>query len=215
MEQVAVYQGPDREFEVDKDTALWLARMLYGECGDDCTRQHASAVLWSITNRYLLHKSRFKSVSWDSLVKLVRAFSQPLNPLWARGGKLATFYESPERQLKRREKMANLQWHNIPHNIVSHLSAFITGDLEYPDVPVDDKRISNWGSYKTVSKTYTNGYWLDGNYFFEDKGLLSEGEVFIFQPWKIPKEDCLIARVIRLENALNEVCNILKGINPC
>ena len=53
---------------------LWAARMIAGEAGDPV------AVLWTMASRFALLES------YATFATLLRAYSQPINPKWQRGG---------------------------------------------------------------------------------------------------------------------------------
>jgi hypothetical protein len=154
---------------------IWLARMCVGEGGMKCTRKKASAMMWSLMNRYFLHPGR---KHWQSFFYLMRAFSQPINPRWAEGGDLArryagTKYATPAR-LKRREYISTLSQHDIPHTIRSAVHDFSRGELFPPDELAGTymTRISNWASHKFLNEKYPWGVNISGDWFFEDENLV-------------------------------------------
>jgi hypothetical protein len=59
-------------YTLTPEDRLWAARMIYGEGGDP------KAVLWTMASRLAL-------VRGGSFTRLLRAYSQPINPCWYRG----------------------------------------------------------------------------------------------------------------------------------
>jgi len=167
----------DRILEIDDRTALWLARMLVGESGSDCTYEHASAMFWALLNRWFLHKYR---KNWKNFLYMVRAFSQPINPRWQRNGDLAKKYKSSEKKLKRRSQICRLKWSQIDKinpeywHFVDHLQR---GVLEVPEyIPF---MVTNWAqSTKKMKNKYPEGIDICGNWFIEDEEI-DEGYVVI------------------------------------
>jgi len=60
-------------YRLTPEDKLWAARMLLGEGGD------GAAVLWSMAQRLALARG-------SSFTALIRNYSQPINPIWARSG---------------------------------------------------------------------------------------------------------------------------------
>lgn len=78
----AIYRGPTRGYTLTDDDVLWLARGFVGEGGEGCTRKEASALFWCWMDCFLLVRGRWLQEGW-SFLSLLRAHSQPLNPLWS------------------------------------------------------------------------------------------------------------------------------------
>ncbi len=78
----AIYRGPTRGYQLTSEDVLWLARAFVGEAGEDCTRKEASALFWCWMDRFMLVNGRWLTEGW-SFAALLRAHSQPINPLWA------------------------------------------------------------------------------------------------------------------------------------
>lgn len=184
------YRGPRAnrrelllDLEHDHETQLWLMRMCYGEGGRKCSAVKASALLWAMVNRWFLHPGRAK---WGSFERMLRLFSQPINPRWQRGGDLAIKYAgtefATEQKLKRRKRVCALTSDDIPDNIYSAVINFSKG-LLFPPLPltrIAKSRISNWASLKSTPKKYPWGVDIAGDWFFEDRELV-DGEVFVMQ----------------------------------
>jgi hypothetical protein len=154
----------------------------------------------SMINRYMLHKWRQK---WsDDFVTFCRAFSQPINPRWARGGDLALAHATKpsgsNRALRRREKICKLRLEDVNENIRKAIEDFLNGTLALPPAlsNIEKKRVSNWASasLKSVLRKYPWGADVDGNWFLEDKEL-EDGEV-------------IVVTSRGFESALSEVTNV-------
>lgn len=171
----AIYKGPRGECTLDDDTVLWAARMCVGEGGKKCSRGKASAMLWSLMHRWQLWD---KKQRYPSYLSLMRAFSQPINPRWQAGGDLAekwkgTVFASPARLL-RRARISSLKWGEIAPHIRKAVEDFRDGLLFPPDVltTISRARITNWASLSKTPKKYPHGVNIDGDWFFEDNGIL-------------------------------------------
>ena len=187
------YTGPKRTLVIRDSDLIWMARMLIGEGGYKIKEDEASACLWAMANRYLLHP---KQERWGSFTALLKPFSQPINPKWdgipgnesgedfCSGGKYeGTEHCSPDR-LKRREEMRTLAWENIPLRVRQWVGKFQNGVLFSPDqlARLRKSRISNWGARSMKKRLNSEkvplaewapwGIDFGGNWFFEDKNLL-------------------------------------------
>jgi hypothetical protein len=167
----------DRSVTVDESTALWLARMCFGESGADCTTNQISAMVWSMLHRFFLHPARSK---WVTLTFLIRRFSQPINPRWSEGGDLAikyagTKYTTPSK-MERRKHIQGLQWNDMPWHIEDTIDRFRKGLLPPPETlqQIEKRRISNWASHHDMKKKFPWGLSFgDLNWFFEDRKLIN------------------------------------------
>lgn len=181
MKVVYIYKGPssqERETIIDDNTALWMCRMCVGEGGYKCSKDKASAMLWAMMNRWNLWPGRKK---FGSLLQLIRAFSQPINPRWQAGGDLALKYKdkdagSPAR-LKRRAAICSLTLKEMEKKapqIVEAVKEFQNGTLFPPDILTEltMPRISNWASLPSTPRKNPQGLDIDGDWFFEDKTLI-------------------------------------------
>lgn len=114
--------SPGFSYRLTDDDVLWAGRMVDGEGDSD-----AALVLWSMTQRFggLVRRGSF--------ARFIRAYSQPINPIWLRNGVCCapgatgcparpsrSFYgEDPcsESRLVRRERMASLPWPQLPAGV--------------------------------------------------------------------------------------------------
>jgi hypothetical protein len=171
------FVGPKRVYTLTEEDKLWLARACAGECGEkfdgpDCY----AAVCWSMMNRYLLATVQD---NWQTFTQLLRAFCQPINPKWARGGaKCPTeSYDKSDPcyvgKLDRRARMASLPWEKIDLNIRNLVESFAAGNILIPDkvLELPAWRISNWAAYRVdSSKRAGDDINIGDNWFFEDGG---------------------------------------------
>lgn len=175
------YVGPhpqNKETIIDDNTALWLARMLWGEGGYKCSEKKCSCLLWAIMNRWNLWPGR---KYYKTFVKLIRAFSQPINPIWQKGGTMAEKYKNKPagsiQRLKRRAFVSTLTWKKLEKKapqIVKAVKEFQKGTLFPADVltTIPKARISNWASLPSTPTKYPHGLDIDGDWFFEDESLI-------------------------------------------
>ncbi len=95
---------------------VWAARMVVGEGATD-----GPAVLWAMTQRFMLPQVRRRFRTFSSFI---RAYSQPINPRWTRGGEFCrpggrfsrTRLCRPE-VLDRRDRVARLRSSEIPRSV--------------------------------------------------------------------------------------------------
>jgi len=188
------YKGPRRSLVIRDNDLIWIARMVVGEGGYQVEEDAASALMWAMAHRYLLHP---KQSNWPNFTALLKAFAQPINPIWdgnpnnqsgtdkcEPGGQYyGTDHCSPSR-LARRKKMANMAWEDIPLRVRNWVVEFQNGVLFPPDklARLRKPRISNWGA-KSMKKNLNgkkvplsewapHGINLGNNWFFEDKSLI-------------------------------------------
>lgn len=173
-EDVNNLKQDDDPLAITDDDVLWLMRMCVGEGGMDCSRNKAAAMMWSMINRWFLHPGR---KHWPSFKHLLRRFSQPINPRWARGGDLAEKYKNTRfadpKRLKRRDKISNLKESEIPIDVSNAVMCFQFGTLFPPEIltRTAKSRISNWASLQSTPRRFPWGVDIDGDWFFEDERL--------------------------------------------
>jgi hypothetical protein len=189
-----LYQGEDsrkRQVSVSMtdDCKIWLARMCYGEGGRKCSREKASAMMWAMINRFILHPSTPKWVSMarhykaiqdgdNDFIGMIRMFSQPINPRWAAGGDKAIKFSKTKfatvDRLKRRHNITNKKWEDMPDIITESVCDFVAGKLFPPQCLTSMKRyrISDWASLPSTPKRFPHGVDIDGDWFFENRALV-------------------------------------------
>ena len=122
-----------RRFQLTWDDLLWSARMVYGESGVSAAELQASAVLWCMTSRMAVGR-------WPTFTALIQAYSQPINPRWARGGEFCGVggrYHGNDRycsetRLQRRESISNKTWDEIPEHIQNIVYRWATAQTANP-----------------------------------------------------------------------------------
>lgn len=199
---VATYRSKYREFQIDDDNLIWVARGLIGEGGEGISKDAASAMMWAMANRLLLTNVTLPGTeSAPEYWELWRMFSQPINPRWdglpgnepgtqkdfcAPGGKWYGTKFCTEKLLERREKYSTMDWDGIPPNVILWVRQFQHGLLFPPDAfaaKTNRSRISNWsakwlkkdvdGVLTPIYEVFPWGLQLDGEWFFEDPYLKS------------------------------------------
>lgn len=160
--QRAVYTvpgvGSKLEYVFSDSDIAWLARSLSGEGGADVSRDKASALAWTMFNRFMLNPAH---PGWPNFWKFVQAFSQPVNPRWRRdgdfcrvGGKFYGKDPCSEKKLARRETIA---FGAIPKHCLELSEEMAVGTLEQPS-----KIYIDFASYKGIEKWGDNVF---GDYF--------------------------------------------------
>jgi len=126
----ALYIDGKKDYEITAEDLLWLGRAAQGEGGDP------RAVIWAMLQRFSLPAFRH---TFPTLTSFVRAFSQPVNPRWMRGGdKCATGgsgYGTPdcaERLLDRREEMSSRDPATFSADVKAAIAALSKGSLANP-----------------------------------------------------------------------------------
>lgn len=174
----AVYKSGDKEYVIQPEDRIWLARMIYGEAGASPSIEEMRAVLWALMNRFMLIPAQREK---SSLVDMIRAFSQPINPCWdgegegdfcVLGGKYYGTKYCSASKLERRRRVTSMPWEQIPAKIRGAVLAFEKGDLSYPQ-KAGSQRITNWASYEGVEDKFPWGVNIGGNWFFEDKAAMN------------------------------------------
>ena len=100
---------------------LWLARAIVGESGGT-NRRAAAAVTWAMAQNLMLVGSSPPRMS--TFTGIIRAYSQPVNPIWENRGTAA--------QQARRARIRTLGWSSIPQTTRSVVDDFWAGTLENP-----------------------------------------------------------------------------------
>jgi hypothetical protein len=174
----AFYVGPNRVYALTEEDKLWLARAIAGECGESPKSLDGPAcVCWAMINRFLLSPAQ---ANWKTLTELLRAFCQPINPKWARGGSICA-NPSPkeakyctENLYQRREHIATLPWEKINQGIRDTVTAFAKGSVFLPNKVLElaHWRLSNWAAYRVKQPLGYEDVNVGDNWFFEDARLL-------------------------------------------
>lgn len=122
------YDG--RSYQLTELDIIWAARMVYGESGTNIV--DGAAVLWTMTQRFALGR-------WPTFTALCQAYSQPINPRWARngefcrpGGRYHGQDNCSEARLRRRDSISNMPWDSIPLAVRTLVDTWSTGNLPNP-----------------------------------------------------------------------------------
>lgn len=122
--------APGLAYDITAEDRLWAARMLAGESGTDTT--DGAAVLWTMTQRFALGR-------WTTLTALFRAYSQPINPIWAANGSMCRvggrYHGRPEcspERLARRARISSLNGDEIASPIRELVRRWDSGELPNP-----------------------------------------------------------------------------------
>jgi hypothetical protein len=168
--------------------------MVVGEGGNNASDQKKRALLWAMLQRYML-LSPYRS--WGTFTKVIRGFSQPVNPIWdgvrdaldagrtdrcAPGGDKYGKPECSQTKLDRRKHVTALSWSQIPKHIQDAVRMLQKGELPYPSGV--SQRINNWASYPSVRQLYPWGQDIDGDWFLEDKGTLDLDVIVNDKIWR-------------------------------
>lgn len=152
-----------RSYILSDEDIEWLARALWGECGAVPTKKEAGAVAWTMFLRFF----RWPGSRWSSFQKLIRAFSQPVNPLWIDpdGGKCLTYpqYCTPT-HIARRRKITYTPWLEVPFSCKNFAWMFAAGFLDSP-------LSQDYVDFASTPKAVKYGYPIDGNYFLTVQNL--------------------------------------------
>ena len=153
-DELATVQTSDQRvsFRLTQADVLWTARAASREDPPE-----ASIIVWAFTQRAVLFKLGNSS---DTYTSVLRGFSQPINPIWARdgsmcrpGGKYAGHPECSEDKLKAREWYTNATWEQLNArypDVVQIVSLWATGRL-VNRVP----RVTNFAAPK-VAQSFLN-----------------------------------------------------------
>lgn len=179
MSNLALYRHGSRSAVIDPETALWAARMLYGE---GYTGGKGAAVLWATMNAFM-----YRRYDYGTYLNYIREFSQPINPGWLPGG---WEYKAAKRKgwkqptssaaVRRRRFIHRLQWADMSPRLRNLVEQFAAGALPYPpkflELAPNKQRVSNFASLNGLKKKYPwgVGYPSRGRteWFFQDRGLL-------------------------------------------
>lgn len=103
---------------VTEEDALWLGRALVGEEGERASRAAHHAVASTLIRRWAF-ASRSYPRSFPTLTAMVRAYSQPVNPIWENRGDADA--------IARRARIRSLAWSQLPETVRGVVVALLTG----------------------------------------------------------------------------------------
>lgn len=162
-----IYQHGETTYKLTETDIDTLARALWGEAGGEAPTDHYAAVSWTMIQRWLRWPGGNALDRWPSFSAFIKAFSQPVNPRWARGGDLAAKhpdYATPE-MLARRDKIQNTPWAQIPPAPRLAAQLFAEGKLKNP-VP----EAVDFAADSLAKKKGLTGESLGGNTFVSADG---------------------------------------------
>jgi hypothetical protein len=120
-------------YQITDEDVLWAARAAQCEGGGETGEK---ATLWTWTARFALPNYRAR---YPTLTSLIRAHSQPVNPIWARGGSKCapgTPYYGGDRCLESvfatREACAGRSWEAISARVRDAVTKWATAQLPNP-----------------------------------------------------------------------------------
>lgn len=148
-----VLHGPGGfTYQLTDDDLLWLGRAVLGEAG---TRTRGgSAVAWAMAQYHaLVLGSGGSRPKHRTLASLLRAYCQPINPMWA-SADASGCQRNPDactpQLLARRASITNMSWESLPASVRQLVGSFAQGTLENPVPGATDWAASNWGSRSTI-----------------------------------------------------------------
>jgi hypothetical protein len=144
----AVNSGSGFQYTFTNTDIAWLARSLHGEGGAGVSRTKASALAWTMFNRFMLNPRHFGTTSfWVFL----QGFSQPVNPKWRSDGQFCRvggkYHASEYCSLKKLSRRDNVAFGQIPKTCLKYAEEMAVGALEQPS-----KTYVDFASYKGMSK---------------------------------------------------------------
>lgn len=121
-------------YQITEEDVLWAGRAANCEGGGE---DGEKAALWTWTGRFTLpsYRRRFRT-----LASLIRAHSQPVNPIWQRTGSKCgpggQYHGSArfcnESQLQRRERCATTSWGSLKPSVRDSVTKWATAKLANP-----------------------------------------------------------------------------------
>lgn len=157
-------------YRITPEDLLWLARSVQHEGGN------YAATAWTYAQRLVLFRT-------SSLLRLVQAHSQPVNPIWRRDGEKCRpggpYYgrdECSESRLAARDRASTMPWDSIRPSIRDLLLRWAKADLENPvpratdfaNAPVSRSFISRNPGTRTVL--------IDGNWYLSEGPSSAPGQ---------------------------------------
>jgi hypothetical protein len=162
---VYVMRGVPRP--LTNDDIITVAKMVEAEGAWEC-ELHAAVLIWAVAQR----QAYFRGTQSMSFGDYIRAFSQPLNPAWARGGEYCTPPISPrnasgcqESAFVRRERFARMTWDDIRPSAKRFALKWAAGQLRNPTPGIIDFAAGNVGQnkpgYVPAAKFGNNRFYID------------------------------------------------------
>jgi hypothetical protein len=165
-------------YHMSNTDRLWMGRMVVGEAGEsgwdnpstaEAKRRAGAAVLWSVATRHMT-KPAFRD--W-TLTRTMRAFSQPINPIWASPlgeGCLRRPSACTPSRLERRFRITHLPWYALPEGVRQLVDEFFRGRLENPIPGYNNFAASGAISSSALAQSTLPPTTIGGNTFVRDRG---------------------------------------------
>lgn len=159
-------------YRITDQDRLWAARMVQYEGGG---ARDAPAVLWSMTQLFTPEGQQSKYGNprrFRTFTDLIRAYSQPINPIWTAAGSrcrpggsyAGTEHCSPSR-LSRRQQAHTIPWTGINSSVRNTVTAWAEGRLPNP-VPRAIEFAAPSVSRNFVSRNPGSRYVMQGGNWF-------------------------------------------------
>lgn len=166
-----------RHYRMTNTDRLWMGRMVIGEAGESgwdspSKRRAGAAVLWSVATRHMT-KPAFRD--W-SFTKTMRAFSQPINPIWANPvatGCLRSPGACTPSRLRRRFTITRTPWYRLPTGVRQLVDEFFRGQLQNPIPGYNNFAASGSISASARAQSTLSPTAIGGNTFVRDQGSVS------------------------------------------
>jgi hypothetical protein len=163
---------------------LWLGRMVIGEAGEGGWEnpgklRDGAAVLWAVASR---HMSKPVLRSSGSLTKTIRAFAQPVNPIWAGPwgctwlsrswrGCCGSFWGACSlSRLERRARVRHTTWYGLPPQVRELVDGFVRGTVPNPVPGYNNFAAAGSISSSARSRSTLPAVTIGGNTFVRDPG---------------------------------------------
>lgn len=184
------------EYEISPDDRVWFARCLWREGAP------MDKVGWTLLQRFAMVQKKY-----SSLTTFLRAYCQPVNPLWLPGGKLSeaaieraldkndvTEAEAERKRAQNRVKWVNTPLSEIPRKTIAVVDQILSGNSRSPIPTASDFTMSfaakgdtneaakakgvTWAAKKNLKLVeIPEGYTRGLNWFFV--GSVSPPEIMI------------------------------------
>ncbi len=143
---------------------LWLGRAMLGEASSTEGRK---AVAWAMAENFMAYHGPSRNGSsrprmGPAFANLLRAYCQPINPKWARGGPgcVSSPQNCTEQMLQRRERIVGTSYNALPSDVKSILQQFQAGTLSNPVPGMTDWHANNWRSGSKVPTVEVGHNWF-------------------------------------------------------
>ena len=158
-----VLYGPGGfSYQLTNDDLLWLARAVWGEA--DVNTRGGAAVIWAMAQYHaLVIGAGNRRPAFSTLLGLLRAYCQPINPRWASpeaAGCVSRPAACTQRHLDRRARITNASWEQIPRSVRDLVVRFAAGQLDNPVPGAVDWADEDWSSRSSIPLIN-----IEGNYF--------------------------------------------------